>query len=141
MLSQDAPAGSVRLPSGPFSRVYALQGPKRDVVVKLGPPASSLREAAALQDVRRLAIAPQVLAVGEGVLVLERMPGETVAPESLGTARAAILGGGRAPAARLVHRGRGRLARLARRRARACRSTTRRSSTSCASWRRRSTAR
>ena len=36
MLSQDAPAGSVRLPSGPFSRVYALEGPKRDVVVKLG---------------------------------------------------------------------------------------------------------
>ena len=46
---------------------------------------------------RRLAIAPQVLAVGEGVLVLERMPGETVPPESLGTARAAIAGRGRAP--------------------------------------------
>jgi aminoglycoside phosphotransferase (APT) family kinase protein len=92
MLSQDAPAGSVRFPSGPFSRVYALEGPKRDVVVKLGPPTSSLREAAALQDVRRLAIAPQVLAVGEGVIVLERMPGATVAPPSLGTRRAAILG-------------------------------------------------
>ena len=92
MLSQDAPAGSVRLPSGPFSRVYALEGPKRDVVVKLGPPTSSLREAAALQDVRRLGIAPQVIAVAEGVLVLERMPGETVPADALGTTRAAILG-------------------------------------------------
>ena len=92
MLSQDAPAGSVRLPSGPFSRVYALEGPKRDVVVKLGPPSSSLREAAALQDVRRLAIAPEVIAVAEGVLVLERMPGETVRPDRLGTTRATALG-------------------------------------------------
>ncbi len=92
MLSQDAPAGSVRLPSGPFSRVYALEGPKRDVVVKLGPPSSSLREAAALQDVRRLAIAPEVIAVAEGVLVLERMPGETVPPDRLGTTRATALG-------------------------------------------------
>ena len=92
MLSQDVPAGSVRLPSGPFSRVYALEGPKRDVVVKLGPPASSLREAAALQDVRRLGIAPQVIAVAEGVLVLERMPGETVPADQLGTTRAAVLG-------------------------------------------------
>ena len=92
MLSQDAPAGSVRLPSGPFSRVYALEGPKRDVVVKLGPPTASLREAAALQDVRRLGLAPEVIAVGEGVLVLERMPGETVPPDGLGTTRAAALG-------------------------------------------------
>ena len=91
MLSQDAPAGSVRLPSGPFSRVYALEGPKRDVVVKLGPPSSSLREAAALQDVR-LAIAPEVIAVAEGVLVLERLPGETVPPDRLGTTRATALG-------------------------------------------------
>lgn len=92
MLSQGLPAGSGRLPSGPFSRVYLLEGPKRDVVVKLGPPQSSLREAAALQDVRRLAIAPQVIAVAEGVLVLERMPGETVPAGELGATRAAALG-------------------------------------------------
>ena len=92
MRSQDAPAGSARLPSGPFSRVYALEGPKRDVVGKLGPPSSSLREAAALPGRRRLAIAPEVIAVAEGVLVLECMLRRYWPARLAGTTRATALG-------------------------------------------------
>jgi aminoglycoside phosphotransferase (APT) family kinase protein len=44
-------------------------------VVKLGPPGLIAHEAAALERVAGLGVAPPVVAVGEGVLVTPRMPG------------------------------------------------------------------
>jgi Ser/Thr protein kinase RdoA (MazF antagonist) len=86
------PDGARRLPSGPHSCVYAVDGPCGAVVVKLSDPALTAREAAALRAVRHLDASPAVLAEGEGVLVLSLLPGRTLPPDRLDAARAARLG-------------------------------------------------
>jgi len=80
------------LPSGPLSQVYALEGPLGSVVVKLAPADVLAREAAALRDPPGDAVAPEVLAEGEGVLVLTLLPGEHVAPRALAAADLGRLG-------------------------------------------------
>ncbi len=88
-----APPGGARLlPSGPHSCVYALDGPCGAVVVKLSDPALTAREAAALRTVADLGASPQVMAEGQGVLVLSLLPGRTLPPGELGAARARRLG-------------------------------------------------
>ncbi len=91
--------GSRRLGSGPLSRVYALDGPGRSVVVKLAPPEVLAREAVALAAVPGGATAPAVLAAGEGVLVLSTVPGVHVAPAALGAGDLRTL----AAAVRRIH--------------------------------------
>ena len=61
-------------------------------MVKLAPADVLAREAAALRDPPGDAVAPEVLAQGEGVLVLSLLPGDHVAPRDLSAAELAQLG-------------------------------------------------
>ena len=70
-------AGAEPLPGGAHSRLWSLPGPDGDVVVKLGPAGLVAVEAAALERVAPLGVAPPVLAAGPGVLVTRRLPGGT----------------------------------------------------------------
>lgn len=80
------------LPGGAHSRLWSLPGPAGDVVVKLGPPALIAHEASALERVAGLGVAPPVVAVGEGVLVTPRLPGEVHRLADLDPARLGDLG-------------------------------------------------
>lgn len=80
------------LPGGAHSRLWSLPGPAGDLVVKLGPAALIAHEAAALERVAGLGVAPAVVAVGEGVLVTPRLPGQVRRLAELDPARLRDLG-------------------------------------------------